>query len=108
MDISIEPNIELSLVLTAISDLEASARSTQAASEARGYAGPAAITVTRFREVSFLETLQNICIDAHKAGCAALRDAAWAMFDEYRTRPGAVTTDEVFKACAAMRASLES
>jgi hypothetical protein len=65
------------------------------------------VTVTRFREVSFLEALQNICIDAHKAESAALRDVAWEQFNEYRTRPGAVTTDEVLKACKAMRAALD-
>lgn len=109
MDITaIEPNLELSLILTAISDLEATANITQLASTGRGWAEPAAVSVTRYREVSFIDSLQNICIDAHIANNISLRNVAWELFNDYRTRPGAVTTKEVLSAVAAMREAIQA
>jgi hypothetical protein len=109
MDIStIEPDLETSLILTAISALEATANATQLASAARGWSEPAAVSVTRYREVSFIDSLQNICIDAHNANNIALRDVTWELFNDYRTRPGAVTTKEVLSAVAAMREAIQA
>lgn len=98
-----ETPIELNSIATAIATLEAEAKKTQRDSEARGWDGPAAVSVTRYTEVSFLDVLQDIIIDAALAERAELKEAAIAAYNEYRTRPGAVTTKEVFAVCDSLR-----
>lgn len=96
-------DIELNSIATAIAALEAEANKTQRESEARGWDGPAAVSVTRYAEVSFLDVIQDIIIDAALANHSELKDAASAAYNEYRTRPGAVTTKEVLAVCSTLR-----
>jgi hypothetical protein len=101
-------SIELNAIATAIDALAQEATATQNASALRGWTDPAAVSVTRYATRSFLHTLQDICIDAHTEGLTALRDIAWTLHEEYRTRPGAVTTAEVLNATTQMRHALQS
>jgi hypothetical protein len=108
MEKTLSDSIELNAIATLIADLAHDANATQTASALRGWDGPAAVSVTRFAVRSFLQTLQDICIDAHAQDLHELRDLAWKFHEEYRTRPGAVTTAEVLNATAEMRNALQA
>ena len=99
---------ERAMLLTAINALENDATSTSAASQARGYTEVSSFNLRRPNGTGFLDVMADICIDAHACSATEVRDLASSFYEDYRTRPGIITTDEVMKACASMRVALES